>query len=72
MDISEGPKAKGFQLKGEGAGPLPPVLQQYVSFKEEFPDYLLLSQTGSFFEAFGEDAETLARLANLALTQKKF
>ena len=70
MDISEGLTAKGFQLKGEGAGPLPPVLQQYVSFKKEFPDYLLLSQTGSFFEAFGEDAETLARLSNLALTQK--
>ena len=59
-----------FSLKGEGAGPLPPVLQQYASFKEEFPDYLLLSQTGGFYEAFGEDAETLARLANLALTQK--
>ena len=59
-----------FQLKGEGAGPLPPVLQQYVSFKEAFPYYLLLSQTGGFYEAFGEDAEILARLANLALTRK--
>ncbi len=59
-----------FQLKGEGAGPLPPVLQQYVSFKEAFPYYLLLSQSGGFYEAFGEDAEILARLANLALTRK--
>ncbi len=59
-----------FQLKGEGAGPLPPVLQQYVAFKEQFPDYLLLSQTGGFYETFGEDAETLAGLANLALTRK--
>jgi len=45
-------------------------LQQYVSFKETFPEYLLLSQTGGFYEAFGEDAETLARLSNLALTRK--
>ncbi|MCA9840126.1 MAG: DNA mismatch repair protein MutS [Trueperaceae bacterium] len=59
-----------FKLKGEGEGPLPPVLQQYVSFKETLPGYLLLSQTGSFFEAFGEDAESLAQVANLALTQK--
>ncbi len=64
------PAAPTFQLKGEGAGPLPPVLQQYVAFKENFPEYLLLSQTGGFYEAFGEDAETLARLANLALTRK--
>jgi len=49
---------------------LPPVLQQYVGFKEDFPEYLLLSQTGGFYEAFGEDAETLARVANLALTRK--
>lgn len=46
------------------------MLQQYVAFKENFPEYLLLSQTGGFYEAFGEDAETLARLANLALTRK--
>ena len=31
---------------------------------------MLLSQTGGFYEAFGEDAEILARLANLALTRK--
>ncbi len=72
MGISEGLAATSqpFALKGDGAGPLPPVLQQYASFKEQFSDYLLLSQTGGFFEAFGEDAETLARIANLALTQK--
>lgn len=69
-DVSATHSSSPFQLKGEGAGPLPPVLQQYVGFKEEFPDYLLLSQTGGFYEAFGGDAETLARLANLALTRK--
>ncbi len=63
-------KSTTFQLKGEGAGPLPPVLQQYVGFKEQFPDYLLLSQTGGFYETFGEDAEVLAGIANLALTRK--
>lgn len=73
MSSSQGQSPAGnqaFALKGEGEGTLPPVLQQYVSFKTSLPDYLLLSQTGSFFEAFGEDAETLAQLANLALTQK--
>ena len=51
------PAALTFQLKGEGSGPLPPVLQQYAAFKAEHPGYLLLSQTGSFYEAFGEDAD---------------
>ena len=69
-DVSATKNSTPFQLKGEGSGPLPPVLQQYVSFKKQFPDYLLLSQTGGFYETFGEDAETLARLANLALTRK--
>ncbi len=69
-DVSAPASGSSFQLKGEGSGPLPPVLQQYASFKEDFPEYLLLSQTGGFYEAFGEDAETLARLANLALTRK--
>jgi len=46
------------------------VLQQYVGFKEQFPNYLLLSQTGGFYETFGEDAEVLAGIANLALTRK--
>ena len=69
-DVLAANSGSSFQLKGEGAGPLPPVLQQYVAFKEDFPEYLLLSQTGGFYEAFGEDAETLARLANLALTRK--
>lgn len=57
-------------IKGEGEGPLPPVLHQYAVFKEELPDYLLLSQTGGFYEAFGEDAEVVARVCNLALTEK--
>ena len=69
-DVSAPHSSSSFQLKGEGSGPLPPVLQQYVGFKEDFPEYLLLSQTGGFYEAFGEDAETLARVANLALTRK--
>ena len=69
-DVSAPDSSSSFQLKGEGSGPLPPVLQQYASFKENFLEYLLLSQTGGFYEAFGEDAETLARLANLALTRK--
>jgi DNA mismatch repair protein MutS len=57
-------------LKGEGSGPLPPLLEQYVAMREQVPDYLLLFQVGDFYEAFGEDAEKLARKVGLILTHK--
>ncbi|MBS3932781.1 MAG: DNA mismatch repair protein MutS [Truepera sp.] len=57
-------------LKGEGSGPLPPLLSQYVELRERYPDYLLLFQVGDFYECFGEDAERLARAVNLVLTHK--
>ncbi|MGQ9510934.1 MAG: DNA mismatch repair protein MutS [Thermaceae bacterium] len=57
-------------LKGEGPGPLPPLLQQYVSLRDQYPDYLLLFQVGDFYECFGEDAERLARALGLTLTHK--
>ncbi len=57
-------------LKGEGPGPLPPLLQQYVALRDRYPDYLLLFQVGDFYECFGEDAERLARALGLALTHK--
>ncbi|MCS7058522.1 MAG: DNA mismatch repair protein MutS [Meiothermus sp.] len=57
-------------LKGQGPGPLPPLLEQYVSLRDAYPEYLLLFQVGDFYEAFGEDAERLARALNLTLTHK--
>ncbi|WP_337844957.1 DNA mismatch repair protein MutS [Thermus sp.] len=60
----------GGMLKGEGPGPLPPLLQQYVELRDRYPDYLLLFQVGDFYECFGEDAERLARALGLALTHK--
>ncbi len=59
-----------MRLKGEGKGPLPPMLQQYVELRDAYPDYLLLFQVGDFYEAFGEDAERLARALGIALTHK--
>lgn len=57
-------------LKGQGSGPLPPLLQQYVELRDAYPDYLLLFQVGDFYEAFGEDAERLSRALGITLTHK--
>jgi DNA mismatch repair protein MutS len=59
-----------MNLKGEGKGPLPPLLQQYVELIEQYPDYLVLFQVGDFYECFGENAEKLSRLMGIYLTQK--
>ncbi len=59
-----------MRLKGEGKGPLPPMLEQYVELRDAYPDYLLLFQVGDFYETFGEDAERLARALGIALTHK--
>ena len=50
---------------------LTPMLRQYVQFKEERPDVLLLMRVGDFFEAYGEDAETLASTLDITLTGRE-
>ncbi len=61
---------ENMTLKGQGPGPLPPLLEQYVELRDAYPEYLLLFQVGDFYEAFGEDAERLSRALNLTLTHK--
>jgi DNA mismatch repair protein MutS len=47
-----------------------PIRRQYLEIKRRFPDMLVLFQMGDFFEAFDEDALTLARALGVALTSK--
>ena len=37
---------------------LTPMMRQYLTVKEEFPDALLFYRIGDFYEMFFEDAET--------------
>jgi len=47
---------------------LSPMLRQYADFKAERPEVLLLMRVGDFFEAYGEDAEIMARELEITLT----
>jgi DNA mismatch repair protein MutS len=49
----------------------PPMLEQYFGMKARNPEALLLSRVGDFYEAYGEDAETVARALQIALTSKE-
>jgi DNA mismatch repair protein MutS len=48
-----------------------PMLEQYFGMKAKHADAILLSRVGDFYEAYGEDAETIARLLSIALTSKE-
>jgi DNA mismatch repair protein MutS len=49
---------------------LTPVMQQYVDFKNENPDALLMFRLGDFYESFFEDAKTISAKLGLVLTSR--
>ena len=53
-----------------GEKKLPPMLQQYVEYKERYPDCELFFQVGDFYELFFEDAVRVAGALNLTLTSR--
>lgn len=48
-----------------------PLIAQYAALKALYPDALLLSRVGDFYEAYGADAEDLAASASILLTSKE-
>ena len=47
-----------------------PMLEQYVQCKKQYPDCLLFSRVGDFYEMFFEDAKIASRELEIALTQR--
>ena len=50
---------------------LTPMLRQYIELKNERPDVVLLMRVGDFYEAYGEDAETIAGQLEITLTGRE-
>ncbi|MBO7509346.1 MAG: DNA mismatch repair protein MutS [Alphaproteobacteria bacterium] len=49
---------------------LTPVMQQYVDFKNENPDALLMFRLGDFYESFFDDARVISEKLGLVLTSR--
>ncbi|HVG19329.1 MAG TPA: DNA mismatch repair protein MutS [Blastocatellia bacterium] len=49
-----------------------PLRRQYLEIKRRYPGMILLYQIGDFYEAFDEDAQTIARELGIVLTRKWF
>ncbi|MGH7926249.1 MAG: DNA mismatch repair protein MutS, partial [Candidatus Binatia bacterium] len=47
-----------------------PMMQQYLQIKERYRDSILFFRLGDFYEMFFEDAETAARILDIALTSR--
>ncbi len=48
-----------------------PLMLQYFATREEHPGAILLMRVGDFFEAYGDDAETIVRELNITLTGRE-
>ena len=47
-----------------------PMIKQYLSIKDAYPDAILLYRMGDFFEMFFEDAEIASRALEITLTSR--
>ncbi len=50
---------------------LTPMMQHYLSIKDQHPDCIIMYRLGDFYEMFFEDAKTAARILELALTTRE-
>ena len=48
----------------------PDLFDQHARLKSQYPGVILLLRVGDFYEAFGDDADTVARVCNLAKTTR--
>ncbi|MBQ7421962.1 MAG: DNA mismatch repair protein MutS [Prevotella sp.] len=49
---------------------LTPMMQQFFSFKDQYPDALLLFRCGDFYETYCEDAVTASKILGITLTRR--
>ena len=59
------------ELAAKDRDDLTPMIAQYVAICEEHSSELVLFHVGDFYKAFGEAAETVARLCELTLTSRE-
>jgi DNA mismatch repair protein MutS len=58
-----------FALMTKAAGETP-LMQQHNSIKAKYPDAILLFRVGDFYETFGQDAITTAKVLGITLTKR--
>src|SRR5271157_4135614 len=54
----------------QGMSELTPVMKQYNSIKEKYPDTIVLFRLGDFYEMFDDDAKLASGILQIALTSR--
>lgn len=47
-----------------------PMMEQYLNFKKQYPDKIVLFRMGDFYETFGDDAKIASKVLNITLTTR--
>lgn len=55
----------------QGPKPYPQFYAEYLELQEHYPEHIVLTRLGDFYEAFDGDAELLADELNMTLTSRK-
>ena len=61
-----------MSLMPQDRSKLSPMMQQYLSMKDEHRDQILMFRLGDFYEMFFDDAVTASRELELTLTGRDF
>ena len=61
---------KGSTNKATSEAAQTPLMRQYNSIKQQYPDALLLFRAGDFYETFGDDAVTASGILGITLTKR--
>ncbi len=64
------PSARSPKAPARKKNRLSPGRRQYLQFKQQYADALLLFRMGDFYETFDEDAEKMAEILDIALTSR--
>lgn len=56
--------------EAEATKALTPMMQQYLSMKQEYPKAILFFRLGDFYEMFGEDAKIASKILSITLTSR--
>ncbi len=48
-----------------------PLRQQYLLIKKQYPDSIVFSRLGDFYESFDDDAKKVAEACNIVLTGRE-
>ncbi len=68
--VSQTEQIKPAPNKATAEAAQTPLMRQYNSIKQQYPDALLLFRAGDFYETFGDDAVTASGILGITLTKR--